>query len=1081
MPSITTRFTSFTNSALRTSYLRGTTWFWRNLGNMAAQDGVLSTYSGPFLGNVTASNNDTTRILAFSPTFAPPAGSTIRGFELRIRKIATSAAPSTLQVFDRQVQIGIRDPITGLINTFGNKSNLTALWPTTLSDVTYGASNDTWAITSTLLTPANMANICFLIVGRWNFTDPNGFTANPSAFTIGIDVIELTITYSDNTISPPGIVSRVTLPVTHKLAGKTNINLIGVSPVPVPVPNPSISPQAKLGLGGIPSRVSLPTPVIKSLTNITPSGLISRATLPTHILVPGRSFIDPSGLVSELLIPNPSVKGFVNILPLGTNSELAIPAPNIYSLAKITPNGLQSLHSSGLHSFNSVVSVIPNGQDRSFNPVNPTVKSIIVILPDGTPTVFTIPNPDILSVAKILPNGTASKFAFGSQLVSTVHSILPNGFDYSKPLANPLILARTIIFPGSISLRPGSNISSAPYFNYNPGFGIGNIIYLNSSNPNQDSYYPLKNVPAFGTNRLFGNTRIDPSGLDSKVTIPSHVMYGRVIIYPSGISSKIDISNPSAKGYTSVYINSIESQLQINGHFVYALTKVQPTGLESKLFIPNHILNQRKIIIPNPIYDGNIITDPFIVRKQIIYPSFIFIDGLGRHKIIKRTIRDFYSQLFSPAYEVGYYDVFALSRSLDYDPDYTLDINELNSNYQFAINNINLSLGDKADYNQRLAGEGASPSTFLVSNRDYSLSFSLPLRIESLGHLDFVFSALFDYSMQGYKGSTLSILSRLLSSNGSTINVGTTQIYVNNISDFMDLEFPIAAKIKSDATEATENVIITGANKSLKRITLQSATTSSHTTSSSYISVIPTSNSREGTFSLFTLREGLLSGCIVDKISITFKPNDSIMANVTLKFLDIDRKYQIDMLSQFDEFVSNVVKRKPTQIINGSQIRLSKTSPSYTYNFGLGQAITSKIFRGYQERDFSNFIVNEFTLDISNNLKPIYTMNAQSTTEPDLNKNRNPYAYVSDGRSISGTITYTSPMKPWLFAEVMTGPSAINNGGLIIDLGPASIELPDIVYHSESSTSSVDENHQKKVAWSVVTPDLNFDALIKPN
>ena len=68
MPSITTRFTSFTNSALRTSYLRGTTWFWRNLGNMAAQDGVLSTYSGPFLGNVTASNNDTTRILAFSPT-----------------------------------------------------------------------------------------------------------------------------------------------------------------------------------------------------------------------------------------------------------------------------------------------------------------------------------------------------------------------------------------------------------------------------------------------------------------------------------------------------------------------------------------------------------------------------------------------------------------------------------------------------------------------------------------------------------------------------------------------------------------------------------------------------------------------------------------------------------------------------------------------------------------------------------------------------------------------------------------------------------------------------------------------------
>jgi hypothetical protein len=106
MPSIITRFTSFTNTVLRTSYTLGATWFWRNLGNMAAQDGVLSTYSGPFTGNVTNTQTDTTRILAFSPTFAPPAGSTIRGFQLRIRKIATSAAPSTLTVVDQQVQIG---------------------------------------------------------------------------------------------------------------------------------------------------------------------------------------------------------------------------------------------------------------------------------------------------------------------------------------------------------------------------------------------------------------------------------------------------------------------------------------------------------------------------------------------------------------------------------------------------------------------------------------------------------------------------------------------------------------------------------------------------------------------------------------------------------------------------------------------------------------------------------------------------------------------------------------------------------------------------------------------------------------
>jgi len=1079
MPSITTTFSAIRRSQIRTAYPGGSlVWDWRNVNNALVQDGNLTTYSGPYLGQVDNVNNTpiSHSLILSSPIATIPAGSIIKGFELRIRKRASSNAPSTLIVKDSIIQLGFQD-LLGFTTWSPNKSTF-ATWPSTLSDSIYGGPNDTWNINPAFLLPSQINRLNVYYVLNFGYNDPNGFTANPSAFTIGIDVFSVTIHYSDGTISPSGIQSRVTIP-THVVKGRTNINLIGVSPTPMP--NPNINPQAKLNTGGIASRLILPNPNIKSITNINPSGILSRVTTPTQILLPGRTFINPSGIISTLLLPNPTLKGFVNILPSGILSPINIPNPNIYALTKITPNGIGSLFASGSQSLRSIANIFPNGQDRSFAPTTPAVKSIIVVLPNGTPTEFIIPNPNIFSVAKILPSGAASKFAFGSQLVSAVHKILPGGFDYSQPIVNPLLTARTRILPGSIIRPPGSNISSSPFFNYNPGFGAANIIYLNSSNPNQNNYYPLKNNPAFGTQRLFGNTTINPSGLISKINIPNHVMYGRVIIYPSGVNSKINIPNHNAKGYTSVYINSIESQLQINRHLVYALTKVQPTGLDSQLYIPEHLLKQRKIIIPNPIFDNNIITDPFIVRKQIIYPPFIYIDGLGRHKLISRTIRDFYNQLFTPAYEVGYYDVFAMSRSLDYDPDYNLDISELNSNYQFAINNINLSLGDKADYNQRLAGEGASSSTFLVSNRDYSLSFSLPLRIESLGHLDFVFSALFDYSMQGYKGSTLSILSRLLSSNGTTINAGTTELFINNISDFMDLTFPIAAKIKSDGTETTENVIITGANKSLKKITLQSATTSSHTTSSSYVSVIPTSNSREGTFSLFTLREGLLSGCIVDKISITFKPNDSIMANVTLKFLNIDRKYQIDMLSQFDEFVSNVVKRKPTQIINGSQIRLSKTSPSYTYNFGLGQAITSKLFRGYQERDFSNFIVNEFTLDISNNLKPVYTMNAQSTTEPDLNKNRNPYAYVSDGRTISGTITYTSPMKPWLFAEVMTGPSAINNGGLIINLGPASIELPDIVYHADSSTSDVDQNHQKKVSWSVVTPELNFDALIKPN
>lgn len=1080
MPSITTRFTAYRESLLRTSYTGGTLWRWRNVGNAAILDGSLATYSGTYLGQVVNANNSpiSTAIIGSFPVLNIPAGSFVRGFELRIRKIATSSAPSTILVKDHVIQLGMVNPATGIL-TLGpvNKSTFTP-WLSSLSDSVYGGPNDTWAINATLLNSNQIPNLTVYYVLNFGYNDPNGFTANPSAFTIGIDAFEITIHYSTGAISPPGIESRVTIP-THLVKGRTNVNLIGVNPPPVPSPN--INPQARLNTGGIASRLIIPNPITKASTSVNPTGIISSLILPTHIVRLGFSTLSPSGILSSLIIPNPRLNGLTNILPSGLTSQLLLGNNNVYALSKILLSGINSELNLGNILIKSVANIFPSGQDISSPTSTPTAKGTLSILPNGVISSFLLSNPSLFAQSKILPNGQLSIEGFTSPLLVATHKIFPTGFDYSRALTNPNIFAAAKILPGSIVLPPGSNISSMPFFGYNPSFSQPNFIYVNSSNPALDNYYPLKTASTVGNHRFTGATSVSPGGLASRVDLSNHTIYGRVIIYPSGISTKLDIVNPTTKGFTSVYINSIESQLKINRHFIHSIVNIVPTGLDSKLYIPNHILTQRKNIIPAPITDNNIIPNPFLIYNKIIYPPFIFVDGLGRHKVIRRTIRDFYSQMFTPAYEVGYYNIFAMSRTLDYDPDYTLDISELNTNYQFAINNINLSYGDKADYNQRLAGEGASPSTFMVSNRDYSLSFSLPLRIESLGHLDFVFSALFDYSIQGYKGSTLSILSRLKSTNGVTINPGTTEIFINNISDFMDLSFPIAAKIKSDGTEATENIIITGANKTLKKITLQSATTLSHTTSSSYISVIPTSNSREGTFSIFTLREGLLSGCIVDKISITFKPGESIMANVTLRFLDMNRKYQIDMLSNFNDFVANVVKRKPTQVINGSQIRLNKTSPSYTYNFGLGQAVSSKMFYGYQERDFSNLIVNEFTLEINNNLKPVYTMNAQSTTELDLNKNRNPYAYVSEGRSISGTITYTSPMKPWLFAEVLTGPSGINNGGLIIDLGPASIELPDIVYHAESSTSSVTENHQKKISWSVVTPELNFEALIKPN
>jgi hypothetical protein len=103
-----------------------------------------------------------------------------------------------------------------------------------------------------------------------------------------------------------------------------------------------------------------------------------------------------------------------------------------------------------------------------------------------------------------------------------------------------------------------------------------------------------------------------------------------------------------------------------------------------------------------------------------------------------------------------------------------------------------------------------------------------------------------------------------------------------------------------------------------------------------------------------------------------------------------------------------------------------------------------------------------------------------SIDKNNIEKNLLPYAYYSTGRSISGNITYSSPIKPWLFAEKLSGPSSINNGGIIFDFGPFKLELPEIIWSTQSSESSMEQVHQKRVNWSVVSKNFDFDPYLKP-
>jgi hypothetical protein len=185
------------------------------------------------------------------------------------------------------------------------------------------------------------------------------------------------------------------------------------------------------------------------------------------------------------------------------------------------------------------------------------------------------------------------------------------------------------------------------------------------------------------------------------------------------------------------------------------------------------------------------------------------------------------------------------------------------------------------------------------------------------------------------------------------------------------------------------------------------------------------------------------------------------------------------MFNNFSSIVENYFKKKPSYILNGFNVRVYKSAPEYGL-FGLGTMIDSKLFRGFQQSKLDSIYVTEIDISIENNLKPIFTLNSKGS-DPKQNffKNSLPYGYYSEGRKISGSITYTGPIKPWAMVEFLSGPSSINNDGITFDMGPIKLELPEVVWSTVSQEHSRMEYQKNKVNFSVATQDYTFDPVLK--
>ena len=455
---------------------------------------------------------------------------------------------------------------------------------------------------------------------------------------------------------------------------------------------------------------------------------------------------------------------------------------------------------------------------------------------------------------------------------------------------------------------------------------------------------------------------------------------------------------------------------------------------------------------------------------------------------MSQNFNDTFSQFIVPGYQTGYYDILMLSPNSYSNPNFTLDINDFDPYYYLSVQNLNANYTRNAEYDTRLAGEGATPTTFQIHPFEIKLSFSMPLRVESNGYLNMTFDLLCNYCFNGYRGSKTTIIGRYKSTTPlTTISAGTTSIIVDNIADFLSLPLPFTATILcDDDSETSETINVSAVTKSTKTLTLSSATSQSHTPYISYVSASSTLpvNTFPNTFSLLSLREGLFTDCLVDRISFTIKPGEEIIANFEIVALNLYREGQILARDNFDSILPELKKRRPYYTLDGANFRIN--SLSYTSDtYGLGFAETNDLFQGFQGLDKSNFMMNEVTLNISNNLKAAYTLHSKINVDyfPDikLNKQLLPMAYYSEGRKVDGEIKYTSSIDPYALFEKLAGPVGINNGGISYDFSKFYIPFSEVVYSPGDTTTTMDGNVSKNLKWASMTGDLNYIPVLTPN
>lgn len=449
------------------------------------------------------------------------------------------------------------------------------------------------------------------------------------------------------------------------------------------------------------------------------------------------------------------------------------------------------------------------------------------------------------------------------------------------------------------------------------------------------------------------------------------------------------------------------------------------------------------------------------------------------------SVQSIYSSLGMLGFQEGFVDLLAIVRNEPSEPLYTIDIvDEVVPRTILAASSFRVNIEQAPKVTEKSAGESVDPSNFMVPPLTIVATLDMPLQSPIKGWVDPAFADLYHMARLSYAGTPTVALTRCK----QTMAPSATELLVDNAADFVRITTPFTVSIIDNGIVSSATV--TSVDKRIGKLVFSGAVGRTITPETQIFAPLRTASDiyHERAFSLVSLREGLLTGCLVKSLELSFKPGQPVKVTSEISACRLDRYHQMSIRNESAEIVAAYAAQPPARMVGHTAVVIESIA-SDSWSFGMDGVVDSPLFRGFSGIDLLPTSIQEFTFKIEHNIVPIHSMHAvgieperaeydNSATREMLNAF--PFALAAESRIVSGTITYKAPIEPWALAERLSGPNGIGQNGLRISADTFRLEMPHVVWAPASGTGQSKEAQTRQVQWTMVTdvyedlPDMTY-------